>query len=364
MDVSFNPSPTLDWECTNMDHFFDDIAPPTITTTTTNSTTVVAAGGGGRSRRKSSFTIDSNSNVGRSLSPKNSNSLFYTDSFQQFVGPLASSFGMFGSLSNSSSADYLNIHTPQDHLMATTATGTGTTIATSASVKLQTAPQPRTLALSPRNRLTSPQRRSAYPPQSPHLSSDAEEDDDDGEAPSSNAHTNTILIGNEYSHPSRGTLEHYNNDLYNQLKHASPPPRNDDAQLPPLLIPHDQYRGNRLAIVRGSLGQTLHYEMEDNGASSSSAVKTYAFYKFLREIHPALEGCIYLLPGLQRQLQQRQRSGGRHNQSMDEDDDGTTPGCTINVSEFGRFKLGHLPGMTKSQMVRVYMYSIDSLYVC
>ena len=87
-------------------------------------------------------------------------------------------------------------------------------------------------------------------------------------------------------------------------------------------------------MLHGTSESREDHEIEDCVAS-----KTYAFYKYLREIYPAFEGCIFLLPGLQ-------QGGGS---SRNED----SLGGTMNISKVGSFVLGHTPGMSKSEKVRV-----------
>ena len=133
--------------------------------------------------------------------------------------------------------------------------------------------------------------------------------------------------------PSKGTLEMYDNELYRKLRDA--PIRPIISNLPLPLVPHD-VKGNRLIVLHGTSESRDDHEIEDCVAS-----KTYAFYKYLREIYPAFEGCIFLLPGLQQ--------GGGGDSSRNED----SLGGTMNISKVGSFVLGHTPGMSKSEKVRV-----------
>ena len=287
-----------------MDHFFDDMA--------TSSTG--GSGGGvsgsrhgsdvGRKRKSDvlgSSSIDSKDDHDHDHEKRsNKLSLYNNDSFAQFggvSGPIAS-FGVFGSLSNSST-DLPENHQHDDTMMEqhqpSFVANTTTTL------------------LSPSNRLSSPQRSSSQQRTLPSSS-----------------------ITNEHSHPTKGTLEQYDPALYHQLKATQPP---SPIQHPPLLVPRDR-AGNRLSIIRGSERQHSDFEIDDCVSS-----KTYLFYKFLREIYPALEGCRYLLPG----LSSSQSSGNRRSlKEMHSEDEME---CAINVSEFGSFRLGHVPGMTRSDKV-------------
>lgn len=142
--------------------------------------------------------------------------------------------------------------------------------------------------------------------------------------------------------PSKGTLEMYDNELYRKLRDA--PIRPIISNLPLLLVPHD-VTGNRLTVLHGTLESRDDHEIEDCVAS-----KTYAFYKYLREIYPAFEGCTFLLPGLQ------QGGGGERNRGRNEDCDNNLNklgGGTMNISKVGSFVLGHTPGMSKSEKVCV-----------
>lgn len=267
-----------------------------------------------------------------SSSTGNEKLLCTNNSLAQFnvAGPIPS-FDAFGSLSNSSS------DLPGNHSMAKRLSPV--------------------MALTPSSRLPSPQRMQRSPPLLPPPSPPLPRQQPQSTSnvtctPSSPAKPN-VNVTNEQSHPTKGSLQHYDPALYNQLKSSQPFPASRNVALPPLIIPRDR-AGNRLAIIRGSGRRHSHKEVKDIGSAAAGMgmAKMHAFYKFLREIYPALEGCQYLLPGLQQRQQRQQR------QQWQEDDkgelllEGSCPeetaidGCTMNVSKFGSFKLGHVPGMT------------------
>lgn len=318
--IEYNPSPILD-----MDHFFDDDTARSLA----------------RKRRSS---IEGNG----SIQGSNSRMLLYTDSFQQFVGPLASFGNMFGSLSNNSSTDQKDNYPVT--VNTTTADGATPDQNNNQGHEGQTtstkrcSPTPiaaRTVALTPRNRLPSPSQRSCT------LFTDS---------------TNISAAD-----PSRGTLEHYDNELYNQLKTSTPPPSQESSKqaslLQPLLVSHTttQPGNNQLVILRGSKQTHSSYEIDD----CASSFRTYEFYKFLREIYPALERCTYLLPGLLNHGDSKRKSG----QSLllmntpPDDEDEEEDGIAINVSRYGSFKLGHVPGMTKLEKV-CYLFVSPSVTLC
>ncbi len=142
---------------------------------------------------------------------------------------------------------------------------------------------------------------------------------------------------NDHTYPSRGTFEQYDNELYHKLRNSHTP---RDMTLPPQLVPSTM-TGNRLVILQGSSKQQKHYEIEDRILH-----ETHVFYQFLRGIYLALEGCTYLLPGLQQRSSNDQCSS-----RCEEADDGIDLRSKIHVSSFGRFPLGHMPGMTPSEKV-------------
>ncbi|KAL7551202.1 hypothetical protein ACHAWF_014993, partial [Thalassiosira exigua] len=176
------------------------------------------------------------------------------------------------------------------------------------------------------------------PPLAPRLSDDV---DDPGPAPGA---------GDDEGAPppspppppayrsSRGAVERpHDSALRRKLRETEPP-----APRPlPLLVPRDR-KGNRLAIVRGS--GRRHGDVE---VAVRANAREHEFYKFLREVNPAFEGCRYLLPGL--------RGGGSRGGSTvgsrSLDDGGAARGAqpVINVSSFGSFRLGHVPGMSRSE---------------
>ena len=129
---------------------------------------------------------------------------------------------------------------------------------------------------------------------------------------------------NDPMHPSNGTLETYDNELYHKLRNTQPP---RGMTLPPRLVPSN-LTGNQLVILQGSSKLHEHYGIEECVFHS-----TYAFYKFLREIYPSLEGCTYLLPGLQ------QISANHHSSRCEEDSGGIDMRSRIHVSSFGSFAL-------------------------
>ena len=141
----------------------------------------------------------------------------------------------------------------------------------------------------------------------------------------------------DHTHPSIGTFEQYDNELYHKLRNTH---TSRDMTLPPHLVPSTM-TGNRLVILQGSSKQQTHYEIENCVLHS-----THVFYQFLRGIYPALEGCTYLLPGLQQRIPNDQCSS-----RCEEADDGIELRSNIHVSSFGSFPLGHMPGMTPSEKV-------------
>ncbi|KAL9184735.1 hypothetical protein ACHAXT_012705 [Thalassiosira profunda] len=188
------------------------------------------------------------------------------------LAPFASFAGSFGAFGSLSNGS-------AEHPPAAAASNTGTVV------------------LAPRNRL---------PPPRPH-----------------NNGTGSLVDG--ASHPSHGTLAQYDPDLYNKLREAGAPPR---ANLPAPLVPANA-RGNQLVTILGAERRHSFAEVEE-----CPSFRTFQFYKFLREVYPALEGCAYLLPGL------RGKRGV----------EGALPEeveCAINVSGAGSFLVGHVPGMTR-----------------
>jgi len=318
-----NPSPTslgLDWGYdTNMDHFFDDM-----------NGSITPGGPAGLKRKCDVLGSAGSADDGKDHNQdenKRSRLLYNNDSFiSHFASdaPIASfGVGVFGSLSNSS-----NDLPENNHGMAST------------NKKQSLHPPVKTTLLTPRNRLTSlQQRRSPLPPQAPQLS------DDDGELgvllPSTFTRTMPNMnITNEHSHPSKGTLEQYDDTLYHQLKNTVPPTHHGNVTLPPLLVP--RYRtGNRLATIRGSSKQHSDIKVDE-----CVSFKTYEFYKYLREIYPALERCTYLLPG----LQSKKKEMWNKSSSLEEEDLG---GCMINMSSLGSIRLGHVPGMAMMDKSKV-----------
>jgi len=310
-----NPSPTsLEWGYSNvmndMDQFFDNGGSLGTPRESTNDLS-------GHYKRKSETSLgfaDTNKDAGggdtgESREEKRSKtSLYGSDtfghSFSQFANAPIASFGVFDSLSNSSTE------------MDASGVKQGTT-------------NPALLP-SPRNNRLLQSKSSLKPPQAPHLS------DEDA----INLSTKARDITHEHSHISRGTLQHYDNELYTKLsniKIKSPKTKS----MKQLLVPADRL-GNQLTILRGPTKSTSHYKLDD-----IVSYKTYEFYKFLREIYPVLEGCTYLLPGLVK------RGGGRGcRMSLDDDDDDDDLGPTINVSPYGSVKLGHVPGMSQADKVR------------
>jgi len=317
----------------NMDNFFDDMANGTPGTAIAAAVGVGVNGTGAAadgSRKRKSDGLEGICSVDSKEDPASDNNrrsskLLYNDSFaQQFAsGPLAS-FGVFGSLSNGSNdgAEKKPDATTMDPQMPTLSSKSKTTL------------------LTPRNRLPSPQRslhnppphhRHPHMPPHPHPLSSQEA----GIVPSA---PDARPITDEHSHPSKGNLQTYDPALYERLRNTRPPSKNAN-HTPTLLIPRDR-QGNRLAIIRGSGRQHSDFQIDD-----CVSIKTYAFYKFLREIYPALDGCSYLLPG----LQNHRRSVRRSSSLLLDDDLEEELDCTINVSQYGSFKLGHVPGMTRSE---------------
>jgi len=311
-----NPSPTsLEWGYSNvmndMDQFFDNGGGLGTPRESTNDLS-------GHYKRKSETSLgfaDTNKETtgggdGESREEKRSKtSLYGSDtfghSFSQFANAPIASFGVFGSLSNSSTE------------MDTSGVKQGTT-------------NPALLP-SPRNNRLLQSKSSLKPPQAPHLS------DEDA----INLSTKARDITHEHSHISRGTLQHYDNELYTKLSNTKVAKFSKTKSMKQLLVPADRL-GNQLTILRGPTKSTSHYKLDD-----VVSYKTYEFYKFLREIYPVLEGCTYLLPGLVK------RGGGRGSRmSLDDDDDDDDLGPTINVSPYGSVKLGHVPGISHADKVR------------
>lgn len=148
---------------------------------------------------------------------------------------------------------------------------------------------------------------------------------------------------NDPMHPSKATLEQYDNELYHKLRNAHPP---REMTLPPSLVP-SVMTGNRLVTLQGSTKERKEYEIEDCVLYS-----TFAFYKFLHGIYPALERCTYLLPGL------HQRKAKDHNSSrLKKVKDGIDwrskihGRSKIHVSSFGSFEFGDMPGMIRPDKV-------------
>jgi hypothetical protein len=157
--------------------------------------------------------------------------------------------------------------------------------------------------------------------------------------------------------PSQGTLEMYDNELYRKLRDAPFQPSitssSSSNHLPRPLVPPN-VTGNRLIVLHGPSESRDDHEIED-----CVSYKTYAFYKYLREIYPALDGCTYLLPGLQ---QHGERERGRSSRNTNEECGDTNNNVlknnlgssgTMNISKVGSFVLGHTPGMSKSEKVCV-----------
>lgn len=315
-----NPSPTsLEWEYSNvmndMDQFFDNGGS---LGTPRESTNDLLGGGSSHYKRKSEISLgfaDTNKDTGdgesREEKRSKSTSLYGSDtfghSFSQFANAPIASFGVFGSLSNSSSTEM------------------------DASGVMKQGTNNPALLPSPRNnnRLLQSKMSSSVPPQAPHLS------DEDA----INLSTKARDITHEHSHISRGTLQHYDNELYTKLSNTKAVAPSKTKSMKQLLVPADRL-GNQLTILRGPTKSTSHYKLDD-----IVSYKTYEFYKFLREIYPVLEGCTYLLPGLVKR-------GGRSRMSLDDDDDDDMMGPTINVSPYGSVKLGHVPGMSHADKVR------------
>jgi len=342
-----NRSPTsLEWD--GMDNFFDGAS---MTDLGTPSTIMMLNGGSSslnlnnNNKRKSetSFGNDDNDdgnhnlrdNITQSSASKRSRNLSLlglNDSFGQSFAhaPIASfGLGVFGSLSNSSAE--MNTGVSGDHH--------GNNNNNSSNKQQQ--PPVKTMTLSPRNRLTSSLHKSpssSLPPQAPHLS------DEEAISLAEAARKREQQQQQSQHHcPSKGTFEQYDTELYNKLKNTSIERLSSSSssslllQMPQLLVPHDK-SGTRLTILRDS--SIVNYKLDDCVQS-----KTYEFYKFLREIYPALEGCTYLLPGLVKP------SSGRMLSEDEEDAVQAMVGPTINVSSFGNYRLGHVPGMTRAQQV-------------
>jgi len=156
-------------------------------------------------------------------------------------------------------------------------------------------------------------------------------------------------------HPSMGTLERYDGELYRKLMDARPAVAAPIAPLPRPLVPDDDAAaGGRLAVVRCRPSATCDaYEIEDCVAS-----RAYACRKFLAEVQFAFGGCSYLLPGL------RGARGGSDDE-LEAARGGAGGGVSdwgggINVSSFGSFVLGHTPGMRRSEKVSVEVWSPQS----
>ena len=334
-ESSLNRSPTsLEWD--GMDNFFDGAS---MTDLGTPSLMLNNSLGNNKRKSETSFgTNDDNTNHLRgdttessaNKRTKNLSLLGLNDSFGQSFAhaPIASfGLGVFGSLSNSSA----EMNTHGDH-------------GNNDSKKKQ--PPVKTMTLSPRNRLTSSLHRSPLPPQAPHLS------DEEAISLAEAARKREQQSQQSQSHhcPSKGTLEQYDAELYNKLKNTSLRSSSSSSSLlhmPQLLVPDDR-TGNRLTILRDS--SIVNYKLDDCVQS-----KTYEFYKFLREIFPALEGCTYLLPGLVKP--------SRRMLSEDEEDAvQAMVGPTINVSTFGTYRLGHVPGMTRAQQVRFTIHQLLGVF--
>jgi len=177
---------------------------------------------------------------------------------------------------------------------------------------------------------------------------DDDDDDDDDDDQSTTA---------DHLHPSMGTLERYDGELYRKLRDARPAAATI-APLPRPLVPDDDFAAgsNRLAVVRCRPSATCDaYEVEDCVAS-----RAYACRKFLAEVQFAFEGCSYLLPGLR-----GARGGGGDDEIVAARGGGARGGVSdwggsINVSSFGSFVLGHTPGMGRSDKVRTEVWSPQS----
>ena len=311
ISLSFlNPSPTsLEWGYSNvmndMDQFFDNGGSLGTPRESNNDLS-------GHYKRKSETSLgfaDKEDTGGEREEKRSKTSLYGSDtfghSFSQFANAPIASFGVFGSLSNSSAE-----------------------MDGASGVKQGTNPA---LLPSPRNNRLLQSKSSLKPPQAPHLS------DEDA----INLSTKARDITHEQSHISRGTLQHYDNELYTKLSNTKVAKPSKTKSMKQLLVPADRL-GNQLTILRGPTKSTSHYKLDD-----IVSYKTYEFYKFLREIYPVLEGCTYLLPGLVK------RGGGRGSRmSLDDDDDDDDLGPTINVRSYGSVKLGHVPGMSQADKVR------------
>lgn len=102
--------------------------------------------------------------------------------------------------------------------------------------------------------------------------------------------------------------------------------------LPRQLFPDDDKKGRRLIVIRGPEKRFTETRLDDDGAkkqimADAKKPTVNGHFGFLKCIHPALEGCTFLLPGLKMRL--------CPNQPLN------IPGMNIRVSTFGSFKLGH-----------------------
>ena len=194
--------------------------------------------------------------------------------------------------------------------------------------KNRNSPVKSTILLTPQNQLYSPPRSSpSVPlPSQPQLNQENETGIDSIE----------VDRFNDLMHPSKATLEQYDNELYHKLKSMHPP---QCMIMPQSLVPSTM-TGNRLVILQGSSKRIKHYETEECVLHS-----THALYQFLSEIYPALEDCTYLLPGLQ------QRRSNSQCSNRCEEEAGIDLRSKIHVSSLGNFALGHLPGLPRSDKV-------------
>lgn len=127
-----------------------------------------------------------------------------------------------------------------------------------------------------------------------------------------------------------GMRRHFNSALsYSNWKRTK-------LQLPPQLVPDDK-EGRRLVVISGPEKRCTDTRLDDDGAkeqrysvhmTNNVKVPTVnGHFAFLKCIHPALEGCTFLLPGLKMRMCPNQPF--------------KIPGVNIRVSTFGSFKLGH-----------------------
>lgn len=314
----------LDWD--GYDEFFGDMsvgtAPSTAAGGDGNDSTAVAATTFG----VSGGNTDSCGRKNKSASgtTENVKLLCKNDCFTQFNAAtgLIPSFDAFGSRSNSSS------DLPENR-----------------SLVKGLSP---VMALTPSSHLPSPCRKQCSPPQLPSPSSPVSLHQrplmSNAISTPPSPDKRNINVSNELSHSIQGNLEHYDPTLYKQLNSTHPFPATSNAGLPPLVVPRDR-AGNGISIIRGSERRHSHVEVKNVGSAVAAGdmAKMYAFYKFLREIYPALQGCQYLLPGLQ---QWHQGDKGELSLKGSYSDVMASNGCTMNVSKIGSFKLGHVPGMT------------------